>query len=102
MKTIKKVQDAELKGKRVFVRVDFNVPLKSNGPRYEVADDNRIRGALDTIRFVIEREEKCILASPLGRPDGKPIAKYSLEPVGHRLSELLNKDVILTDDCIGD
>jgi phosphoglycerate kinase len=102
MKTIKKIQEMELKGKRVFVRVDFNVPLKHAGQTYEVADDTRIRGALPTIQYVMEQGGKCILASHLGRPDGKPMAKFSLEPVGRRLSELLKRDVVLTDDCIGD
>lgn len=102
MKTIKKVEEFDLKGKRVFVRCDFNVPLKGTGQSWEVADDNRIRGALPTIQYIMEQGGKCILASHLGRPDGKPMQKYSMEPVGRRLSELLKKDVILTDDCIGD
>lgn len=102
MKNYPKVQDLELKGKRVFVRVDFNVPLKESGGEYIVADDTRIRGALQTIQYVVEKEGKCILASHLGRPDGQVKKKYSLEPVGKRLSELLNRDVILSEDCVGD
>jgi len=101
-KAIRKIQDLELKGKRVFVRVDFNVPLKHNGKEWIVSDPKRIEGALETIRHVIASEGKCILASHLGRPKGKREGKYSLEPVGAKLSELLGKDVILTDDCIGD
>lgn len=101
-KAIRKIQDLELRGKRVFVRVDFNVPLKHNGKEWIVSDPKRIEGALETIRHVIASEGKCILASHLGRPKGKKEAKYSLEPVGAKLSELLGKDVILTDDCIGD
>jgi phosphoglycerate kinase len=101
-KAIRKIQELELKGKRVFVRVDFNVPLKHNGKDWIVSDPKRIEGALETIRHVIASEGKCILASHLGRPKGKREGKYSLEPVGAKLSELLGKDVILTDDCIGD
>lgn len=97
------LRDLDFKGKRVFVRVDFNVPLKKGEDGlYEVADDTRIVGALETIRYIAEQGGKVILASHLGRPDGQPNKKYSLEPVGQRLSELLGKDVLLTDDCIGD
>ncbi len=97
------VRDLDLKGKRVFVRVDFNVPLKP-GPNgtFEVVDPRRIEGALPTIKFIADAGGRVILASHLGRPDGKPSPKFSLEPVGHALSGLLKKDVILTDDCIGD
>lgn len=101
-KTYPGIEELPLKGKRVFVRVDFNVPLKSFNGGYEVSDDTRILGALKTIQYVIEREGKCILASHLGRPDGKPNKKYSLEPVGRKLSEILNKDVMLSEDCVGD
>ncbi|NBT57645.1 phosphoglycerate kinase, partial [bacterium] len=99
---VRKVQDLELRGKRVFVRVDFNVPLKQEGKNRIVTDSKRIEGALETIRHVIAAEGKCILASHLGRPQGKKDLRYSLEPVGAKLSELLQRDVILTDDCIGD
>lgn len=101
-KTLRKVQDLDLQGKRVFVRVDFNVPLKHDGKNWVVTDTKRIEGALETIKFIVERGGKCILASHLGRPQGKKDLRYSLEPVGAKLSELLGKDVILTDDCIGD
>lgn len=101
-KEVRKIQDLELRGKRVFVRVDFNVPLKQEGKNWVVTDSKRIEGALETIRHIIASEGKCILASHLGRPKGKKDLKYSLEPVGAKLSELLQKDVILTDDCIGD
>jgi phosphoglycerate kinase len=91
----------DLAGKRVFVRVDFNVPLDAAG---KVADDARIRGALPTIRHAIGKRAKVILASHLGRPKGKPEdrKKYSLEPAAVRLSELVKQDVILADDCVGD
>jgi phosphoglycerate kinase len=101
-KEVRKIQDLELRGKRVFVRVDFNVPLKHDGKNWVVTDSKRIEGALETIRHVIAFDGKCILASHLGRPHGKKDLKYSLEPVGAKLSELLQKDVVLTDDCIGD
>src|SRR4051812_5749979 len=92
----------ELKGKRVFIRVDFNVPLKQVEGEWQVADPARVEGALPTIRYIMEKGGRCILASHLGRPKGQPNPKYSLEPVGRCLSALLAKDVILTDDCIGD
>lgn len=102
MKEIRRVQDLDLKGKRVFVRVDFNVPLKEENGEWVVSDDNRILGALPCIQYILEQGGRAVLASHLGRPKGKPNAKYSLEPVAKCLSEKLGKDVILTDDCIGD
>ena len=98
----RKIQDLDLKGKRVFIRVDFNVPLKSKGDEMVVSDPTRIEGALDTIRYVMEAGGKVILASHLGRPKGKPEKKFSLLPVGQCLSRILSKDVLLTEDCIGD
>lgn len=95
---IKSVKDLAPEGKRVFVRVDFNVPLTD---AREVSDDARIRAALPTIRFLLDRGAKVILASHLGRPE-RPDPKLSLEPAGVRLSELLHKDVVLADDCVGD
>ncbi len=90
-----------LAGKRVFIRVDFNVPLDEHG---KVVDDARIRAALPTIRWAIDRKAKVILASHLGRPKGKPDdrRKLTLEPAAERLQELLGEDVILADDCVGD
>lgn len=96
------VQEMELKSKRVFIRVDFNVPLKDEGNERIVADQTRLLGALETIKFVTDAGGKVILASHLGRPKGKPEKKYSLLPVAQKLSEILSKDVILTEDCIGD
>ena len=100
---MRNVRDLDLKGKRVFVRVDFNVPLKP-GPKgaLTVADPRRIEGALPTIKFIADAGGRVILASHLGRPDGRPNPKYSLEPVADCLSGLLKKDVTLTDDCVGD
>ncbi|KYO68657.1 phosphoglycerate kinase [Thermovenabulum gondwanense] len=95
----KTVKDFDLKGKRVFVRVDFNVPLDENG---NITDDTRIRAALPTINYLVENQAKVILASHLGRPKGKFNLKYSLSPVVMRLSQLLNKEVIFAEDCIGE
>ncbi|MBI4403118.1 MAG: phosphoglycerate kinase [Deltaproteobacteria bacterium] len=99
-----RIEELDLHGKRVFIRVDFNVPLKPSSAEggFEVAENARIVGALATLRFAIDKGAKCILASHLGRPKGKVNPKYSLEPVGSRLSELLQKDVLLADDSVGD
>jgi len=98
---IRTIDQLELAGKRVFIRVDFNVPLDEKG---RVTDDARIRAALPTIRHAIASRARVILASHLGRPKGDPSdkAKFTLEPAAQRLSELLDQDVILADDCIGD
>src|SRR5688500_18318049 len=97
---IRFVDELSLTGKRVFIRVDFNVPLDD---KRQVTDDTRIREALPTIRRALEGGAKVILASHLGRPKG-PDPKLSLEPAASRLSELLGKghEVVLADDCIGD
>jgi phosphoglycerate kinase len=94
----KSVRDLDLDGKRVFIRVDFNVPV-SDG---DVGDDTRIRAALPTIRLVKEKGGKVILASHLGRPKGERKPEYSLAPVSRRLAELLGEDVAFVDDCVGD
>ena len=94
----KTIEDLDLEGKRVLMRVDFNVPLddKSN-----ITDDIRIRSALPTIEYAIERKAKVILMSHLGRPDGKVVDSMRLTPVAKRLEELLGRKVTKTDDCIG-
>jgi phosphoglycerate kinase len=91
------ISDLDLKGKRVFMRVDFNVP-RADG---RITDDTRIKAALPSIRYVIEKSGKLILASHLGRPKGKPEPKYSLKPVAARLGELLAKPVQFAPDCVG-
>ncbi len=95
---IKSVRDLDVEGRRVFVRVDFNVPLDGQ----TVTDDTRIVASLPTIRHVMERGGRPVLASHLGRPKGKPVPELSLEPAGARLAELLECEVLLADDCIGD
>jgi phosphoglycerate kinase len=93
----KTVRDIEVKGKRVLVRVDFNVPLKGD----KVADDTRIRAALPTIRYLLEKGAAVILMSHLGRPKEGPDPKYSMKPTATRLAELLGKPVAFADDCVG-
>lgn len=86
-----------MKGKRVFIRVDFNVPLENGN----VADDTRIRATLPTLTLAMQSGARVVVASHLGRPKGKPDATYSLAPVAARLKELLGKPVIFSSDCIG-
>ncbi len=95
----KSFRDVPLDGKVVLVRVDYNVPLHDDGT---IADDFRIRASLPTLRALIKRRAKIVLIAHLGRPDGKPNAKESLEPVAHRLMELLHRPVKFVDECIGD
>ena len=96
---IKYIDELPIEGKRVFIRVDFNVSRKDG----KITDDTRIRAALPTINYALEKGAKVILASHLGRPKGKGFeADFSMAPVGERLSELLERDVIVPEDCIGD
>ncbi|HEY7373726.1 MAG TPA: phosphoglycerate kinase [Polyangia bacterium] len=93
------ISELDIAGRRVFIRVDFNVPFGANGA---VSDDTRIRESLPTIKYALEKGARVVLASHLGRPKGKPDKKYSLEPVAARLAELLGADVALTDEPVGD
>lgn len=93
----KTVRDVPVMGKRVLVRVDFNVPLEGG----EVRDDTRIVAALPTIRYLVDEKARVILASHLGRPKGKPAPEFSLEPVAKRLGEFLAMPVAFADDCVG-
>ncbi|MBE9214393.1 phosphoglycerate kinase [Plectonema cf. radiosum LEGE 06105] len=98
-KTLANLSKSDLQGKRALVRVDFNVPLDDAG---NITDDTRIRAALPTIQDLISKEAKVILTSHFGRPKGEVKDKLRLTPVAKRLSELLGKEVIKCDDCIGD
>ncbi len=93
------VRDLDLAGKRVFIRVDFNVPLAPGGR--EITSDKRIRASLPTIQYALEHGAGLILASHLGRPKGKPNPEMSLKPVAQRLEELLGRPVKMAPDCIG-
>jgi phosphoglycerate kinase len=93
------VRDLDLKNKRVFIRVDFNVPLAPGGQ--EISSDKRIKASLPTIRYALEQGAALILASHLGRPKGKPNPEMSLKPVSKRLEELLGRPVKMAPDCIG-
>ncbi|MGA2428189.1 MAG: phosphoglycerate kinase [Candidatus Acidiferrum sp.] len=91
------INDLDLHGKRVFIRADFNVPLKDG----VVTDDTRIRETLPTLRLAIQKGGRLVLASHLGRPKGGPDPKYSLAPVARKLSELLERPVVFSEDCVG-
>ena len=93
------LRDINTTGKRVLVRVDFNVPLDANK---HVADDTRILAAIPTIEFLLSQGAVVILMSHLGRPEGERIAKMSLAPVARRLTELLGKPVAMAADCVGE
>jgi len=92
------IRDLSLKGNRVFIRADFNVPLENGN----VADDTRIRATLPTLTLALQSGARTIVASHLGRPKGKPDNNYSLAPVAARLKELLGKPVIFSSDCVGE
>src|SRR5437763_16285398 len=97
---IRSIEQLDIGQKRLFIRVDFNVPLdKKTG---KVKDDARVQAALPTIRYAIGKKARLILASHLGRPDGKVMPGRSLGPAGGRLSQLLGQDVSFADDCVGD
>ena len=95
---IRKLADLELDDKTVFLRVDFNVPIDQG----RVTEPHRIDSTLPTIRMILERAKKIVIASHLGRPDGKVLAKYSLAPVRDHLQQMLHQPVVLAPNCVGD
>ena len=96
------VRDLDLKGKRVFIRVDFNVPLeKDSQGQMVITSDKRIKESLPTIQYALDKGAGLVLASHLGRPKGKPNSEMSLKPVAARLTELLNRPVKMAPDCVG-
>ncbi|HRG55759.1 MAG TPA: phosphoglycerate kinase, partial [Lacunisphaera sp.] len=99
MPKFKSIRDLSLSGKRVFIRVDFNVPQdKATGA---ITNNARIAAALPTIKYALEQGAAVVLASHLGRPDGRKNAKFSLRPVAAELEKLLGKPVTFLDDCVG-
>ncbi|PWT98598.1 MAG: phosphoglycerate kinase [Terriglobia bacterium] len=98
----KSIRDLDLKGKRVFIRVDFNVPLEKNSQgQMQITSDKRIKASLPTIRLALENGAGLVLASHLGRPKGKPNPEMSLQPAAKRLEELLGQPVRMAPDCVG-
>ncbi len=96
------IRDLDLNGKRVFIRVDFNVPLQKNDKGdMEITSDKRIKASLPTIQYALDHGAGVILASHLGRPKGKPNPEMSLKPVAARLQELLGRPVKMAPDCVG-
>src|SRR6266850_6418932 len=92
------IRDLDLPGQRVFIRVDFNVPIKDD----KVEDDTRIRAAIPTINYATEHGARVILASHLGRPKGQRVDKYSLRPVAEHLAKLIEQPVAFAEDCVGE
>ena len=101
---LKSIRELPIRGKKLFLRLDFNVPLSepdTEGVR-QVLDDTRIREAIPTIQYAKEQGAKIIIASHLGRPKGRKNVDFSLLPAAEKLSSLMDTDVILVDDCIGE
>ena len=98
VRKVRFVNQVDLENKRVFIRVDFNVPLDEER---NITDDNRIRAALPTINYALDEDAKVIVASHMGRPKGKRVEELSMEPVARRLARLVKKDVAIAPDCVG-
>src|SRR5438034_7249269 len=96
------VNDLEVRGKRVFVRVDFNVPMEEKDGRMIIHDVTRIKETLPTLELLIEKGARLILASHLGRPNGKRDPSLSLRPVAAKLADMLHRPLVFVDDCIGE
>lgn len=102
MSKVRSVDMLKLAGKKVLLRLDLNVPLSGEGEDRKIDDDTRIREALPTIQYCLEQGAKVILCSHLGRPEGKRQAKYSLEPIAKYLAEALDREVLLSEECVGE
>src|SRR6266849_230749 len=96
------LRDLDVRGKRVLVRVDFNVPIETRGGKIRITDDTRIRGSLPTINYLREHGAKTILIAHFGRPKGKRVEKYSLRPIGDYLHSLIHQPVIFSQETIGE
>lgn len=94
----KTIRDINVTGKKVFVRVDYNVPMDKSG---QITDDTRIRATLPTLKYLLEQGAAIILASHLGRPKGSPVAEFSLAPIGRKLAALIGQDVVFAPECTG-
>ena len=95
------VRDLSVSGQRVLVRVDYNVPMEEKDGRMVINDSTRIRETLPTLKLLIEKGARILLAAHLGRPDGKRESSLSLRPVAEKLSELLGRPVQFVDECVG-
>src|SRR5438876_12233765 len=95
------LRDLDVRGKRVLVRVDFNVPVETRADKIRITDDTRIRASLPTINYLREHGAKTILMSHFARPKGKRVEKYSLRPIGDYLHSLIHQPVIFSHDTIG-
>src|SRR5438105_11548015 len=96
------LRDLDVRGKRVLVRVDFNVPVETRGGKIRITDDTRIREALPTINYLREHKAKTILISHFGRPKGQPVPKYSLRPVADYLHTLIDQPVMFSRETVGE
>ncbi|MCL4132311.1 UNVERIFIED_CONTAM: hypothetical protein GTU68_042593, partial [Idotea baltica] len=96
---MKNLNDVNFKDQKVFLRADLNVPLNDD---LEITDDNRIKNVIPTIKHIIENGGKLIIASHLGRPGGERVEKFSLKPVANKIGELLETDIKLANDCVGE